>query len=325
MSGHGPDEAGMMQEGHKGESEMRAAIIGCNWGQIYIQGLRHHGVEVVALCGLPKERAEALARQHKIPVATDSVARLLAPDLALDLVVLATPAVTHAALLRQLSGLPVICEKPLFGLEARSLGGAGLGEQVWVNYAFAFLDSAQQIAALKPRLGAIERLQLACEYDLPLNFSPAQWWLEVASHPLSFLVHLFGEPRWVEGESWRHDNTLDCRIGGIAAQLSCSPRPGLKGISQQLRIKGEQGEIVLEGRFSQGEPWRYQPLLWNGQACNQGEWCPEDCWVRANVRSMGQILRQLRGELTVREALSLGLFNPAKAAPLDELIRHAWK
>lgn len=192
---------GIIYSNTQRESGMQAAIIGCNWGQIYIQGLRQHGVEVVALCGLPKEQAEVVARQHQVSFATDSVARLLESDLALDLVVLATPAVTHAALLSQLVGLAVICEKPLFGLNSVPLTQGAIGESVWVNYAFAFLDSAQQIAQLKPRLGAIQRLELFCEYDLSLNFSPAQWWLEVASHPLSFLVHLFGEPRWIEGRA----------------------------------------------------------------------------------------------------------------------------
>lgn len=303
---------------------MRAAIIGCNWGQIYIQGLRQHGVEVVALCGLPQELAEAVARQHQVPLATDTVARLLEPDLALDLVVLATPAITHAALLSQLAGLPVICEKPLFGLRGDESLLQGVGERVWVNYAFAFLDSARQIAALKPRLGAIQRLELACEYDLPLRFSPAQWWLEVASHPLSFLVHLFGEPRWVESESHWQGDVLHCRIGATPAQLSCAARPGLHGITQRLRIHAEQGVVTLDGGFHLGQPWGYQAVRWNGEACNQGEWCAEDCWMRANLRSIGQIVRQLRGELTVREALTLGLFTPAKAEPIDRLIRAAW-
>ena len=303
---------------------MRAAIIGCNWGQLHIHALRTHGVEVVALCGLPLAHAQTVAQSHGVALATDSVARLLEPDLALDLVVLTTPAVTHATLLNQLASLPVICEKPLFGLNSESTSPERLGAPVWVNYAFAFLDSAQQIAALRPRLGAIHELVLACEYDMPLNFSSAQWWLEVASHPLSFLTHLFGEPRWVEGESRREGDTIYCRIGGIAAQLSCVACPGLQGISQQLRIYGELGNMTLDGGFTQGKAWVYQPLLWNGNPCNQGEWCAEDCWVRANVRSIGQILRQLRGELTVREGLSLGLFNPVKAAPIDDLIRHAW-
>ena len=164
-----------------------------------VQALRQAGVEVVALGGRDRQQLHAVAAEQGIPHVVDSLAEIR--ELAPDLVTLATPAATHGTWLRDLADLPVICEKPLFGLEASPSLLDSLGERLWINYAFAFLETAQALQELWPRLGMIHRVELSCEYRMPLHFSPAQWWLEVASHPLSFLVHLLGEPRWLAGES----------------------------------------------------------------------------------------------------------------------------
>ncbi len=302
---------------------MRAIVVGANWGLVHVYALRQAGVEVVALGGRDRQQLEAIAAVHGIPHIVDSVAavRALAPDL----VTLATPAASHAAWLQELTDLPVICEKPLFGLMADAEALNGVGERLWVNYAFAFLDTSRALLVLRPRLGQIYRLELLCRHDLPLSFSPAQWWLEVASHPLSFLVHLCGEPRWNPVESRRAGDQIFCHLGATAAELSCQHSPGLSGIRQLIRLHTDAGLVELQGGFIWGHAWRYEPLRLNGEAMTEGEWCAEDCWTRANMRSIAAMVSQFRGECSVREGLSQGLFNAAKALPIDTLIQQAWR
>jgi hypothetical protein len=42
------------------------------------------------------------------------------------------------------------------------------------------------------------------------------------------------------------------------------------------------------------------------------------------MRSIAAMVSQFRGERSVREGLSQGLFNAAKAMPIDTLIQQAW-
>ncbi len=295
---------------------LKAAVIGINWGQVHIHALRSLGVEVIGICATHEERLAQVAQEQQITFTATTAERLL--DLPLDLVTIATPANTHANLLTQCRALPIICEKPLVGMEGQNPELNTLPEKLWINYAFAFLDSARAIQSLRPSLGKIHHLEMHCLYDLPLTFSPAQWWLEVASHPLSFLVHLFGEP---STSCQRRGGSIELQLGGIPTTLSCNHHQGLQGIRQQLRIHSDRGVVELNGEYHQGHPWRYAPLTLAGKTLNEGEWSDSDCWIRANIRSFEAILRQIHGATPPVAGLAEGLFNPAKSWPIDRLIR----
>lgn len=300
---------------------MQAVIVGTNWGLVHLYALRQLGVEVVALCGLDRGKVAEVAAQHQVPLALDSLAAVR--ELAPDLVSIATPAATHAELLQALAPIPLICEKPLFGLHPAQ-PFPELHSPVWVNYAFAFLQTAQCVQALRPHWGRIHQIRLLCTHDLPLNFSAAGWWLEVGSHPLSFLAHLCGEPEWCPATSVRQGTRLSCRMGGIPAELDCCHEPGLNGIRQQFWLTTEQGEVTVSGRYQVGDVWRYAPVCWNGVAQNEGEGGDTDCWFQANLLSLAHILQQLRGEQTRLQGLQQGLFNAEKAWPIDQLIMQAF-
>lgn len=75
---------------------------------------RIEAVELVALCSLDREQAQAMAERHKVPAVFDDLAAMLdrvRPDL-LDIV---TPPQTHRAMVEAAAarGIPVICQKPL--------------------------------------------------------------------------------------------------------------------------------------------------------------------------------------------------------------------
>ncbi len=94
---------------------MKAGVVGINWGRVHIHGLRLAGVTVEAVCARDPVALRQVAEKEKIPRATTTPADLTD----LDLVVVATPADTHAHLLTLFPDQPVICEKPLLAAGQR--------------------------------------------------------------------------------------------------------------------------------------------------------------------------------------------------------------
>jgi hypothetical protein len=179
-------------------------VIGANWGQTHVRALRQHGVEVVALCGAPEdhERTTAVAAEFRIKRAVADPSRLL--ELDLDVVTVASPARSHAALVQLLAGFPVICEKPLLGMTGDPRRLPDDGARIWVNYAFTFLDSARRMA----ELGGVRAARVTSAYDLPLSFTPGEWAFEVLTWDNSVYI------RW--WATVANERPADCLRTGLA-------------------------------------------------------------------------------------------------------------
>src|SRR4051794_7915756 len=173
---------------------MRAAVVGTGWGRVHLRALRQLGVDVVAVCGSPEDahRTQAVANEENIPLALHDARSVL--DVGVDLVSVATPARTHDEMLTLFHDVPTICEKPVAGVDGDLARMRQGGAPTYVNYAFSFLDTARVFAEALQRVGAPARVTIDTAYDLPLAFTGPEWFLEGASHPLSFVVHLLGAP-----------------------------------------------------------------------------------------------------------------------------------
>lgn len=305
---------------------MKAAVVGTGWGQVHVRALRAHGVDVLALCGSGDDdlRTTAVSRDLHVPRALHDPRDLL--DLDLDVVTIASPAGSHARLLQLLQGIPVICEKPVLGMGGNPGDLPRDGAPAWINYAFAFLASARQLKGWLGEVGRVHDVRISTAYDLPLSFTPSSWFLEVASHPLSFAVFLFGRPLLRGGRQGpppRHATVLDLRMGEVPVVAECARLPGLRGIRHRLEIVTDGGVLQVEGRYVEGRHWTYGPVLLDGDPVSAVEEPREDCWYLANERSIGTCLRVLQGQLTGEEASSAGLFTVARALPIDECVRRA--
>ena len=149
---------------------------------------------MVALVGLDLQATQHVADEMGVPVAADHVSALSEMDL--DLITVATPAVTHAHVIADLPDVPVLCEKPAVGLSPLAPLPEGRLSPVWVNYAFGFLDVAQISAQQVRRIGPITSAHVVSGHDLPdLAFSPEGMFLELVPHPWSWLVAQLGSPR----------------------------------------------------------------------------------------------------------------------------------
>ncbi|MBQ0945493.1 Gfo/Idh/MocA family oxidoreductase [Ideonella sp. 4Y16] len=140
------------------------------------------GAQVVAICSRSRERAEAFAQAHGLPLAFDDFARLCASD-QVDALYIGTPHATHFALASQAlrAGKHVLCEKPLTMTadETRELGrlaqahGAFLMEAMWMKFSPAMRKAAELVAA--GAIGEPRLLQAGLGYPVPPD-GPARFW-----------------------------------------------------------------------------------------------------------------------------------------------------
>ena len=305
---------------------MRAAVVGTGWGRVHVQALRRSGVEIVAVCGAPEHasRTEAFAAQEHIPLALHEAGSVL--DLGVDVVTVATPARTHQDMLILFSDVPLICEKPVVGvagdLSRLPVGGA----PTYINYAFPFLDSAKVFSRTLQGLGGPYWVSVETAYDLPLRFTGPEWFLEVASHPLSLVVDQLGEPTLLTGSTSTdpHDATrLDLAIDDVEVRVVSRHQPGLDGLRHTIRAGTSGGVLELTGAFHTGQRWRFEPVRLDGAPLNEGEWSPHDCWHRANDRSIDAALDAIRADLAPERSAAAGLFTQSRAAAIDRCLQQA--
>lgn len=295
-----------------------AAIVGLNWGLVHLRGLRESGCDVVALAAADEDQAHAVAAREGVPRGTSDVASL--NDV--DVVVVATPAATHTDVINALPKPFLICEKPILGLRGdrhrlpRSTKG-----RLLVNYAFGHLATARAVTGVVADLGVPERTELQVDVELPLEFSVQEWFLETASHPLSWLLHLYGNPA-VLSRTLSHTSVTIEMLAGEAAPLTARMLLGGEpGIHQRVDLLWASHSLSLAGRYRPGQPWQYDPVLLDGQAITGGESSPTDCWMDANAASVRSMLAVFRGGTSWDAGLANGLFDVDKALQLEAVLQ----
>ncbi|WP_411992416.1 Gfo/Idh/MocA family oxidoreductase [Agarivorans sp. DSG3-1] len=291
-----------------------AAIIGSNWGMVHVDALKQRGLKIVSLVDLDLAKAQQIAQQHNIAHACNHIQHVPA----VDLVLIATPALSHQQVIQHFKDSAIICEKPLLGLSQVD-NNFTWPQRLWVNYAFSQLASAKQLDSLLSGYSQPAHVRLNSQVNLPLNFTLEQWFLETTSHPLSWLLHRFGKPsqqkKTVDGQrlklqlqAGKHLIDVDFSLGGPA------------GIFHQIDITIGQDSLSLNGEYVPGKPWRFSPVMLNQQAQNQGEYSPQDCWIEANQRSSQKMIEQFRGNISHADFLEQGGFDASKALWLEQAL-----
>lgn len=293
-----------------------AAIVGVHWGLVHVRALREAGCEVVALGAADAEHAQSAARREGVPRGTSDIASLDE----VDVVVVATPASTHAEVLGQLPSPYLICEKPLLGLDVAPSAMPDVRGRMFVNYAFAFLRTARDAADVVQRLGPPQRVRLEVQVTLPLSFSSQEWFLEAASHPLSWLLHLLGAPEVVSRQVTAEGVTVGLLAGRTPVEVALRVG-GEPGITHRFAFRWAGRGMRIEGRYRPGGAWQYDPVLVDGGPVNGGEWSASDCWLDANAASVRMMIEVFRGRSTMDEGLACGLFDASRALWLERIIR----
>lgn len=167
---------------------MKIAIIGASFARsAYLPALRHvPGARVVALASGRIASARAAAEAFAIPAAYDDWALMLAEHRP-DLVLIATPTDTHAAMtLAALDhGAHVVCEKPTAmnaqEAEAMLTRARSLGRLHMIDHELRFNPNRQRIKALiaEGTLGQIRHVQIAnvtSGWNDPASRPLGDWW-----------------------------------------------------------------------------------------------------------------------------------------------------
>ena len=303
------------------KAALKAGIIGTVWGRIHCGTFRQAGCEIAVLVGQDAAKAAAVAEAEGVPVGTNDLAAL--DDC--DVIVIASPTATHVEYLDRFKHKLVFCEKPLIGRVPDPAWLARLSaSQIYVNYTFSFLDSARVLAQRirAGHLGKVHRILLQVGVNLPADKAPDEWFMEVAVHPLSFLLNVFGPFRTETFAVGNGRANVGVLLSNAEQMLDVSlyDHP-LEGILIDMTVIGESATARLSGGFRVGQDWWFDPLLINGMPFTDGEYhYSEDVWYRAIRRAVRTFCEVARGERTREEAEAIGLFGLARAAQMETML-----
>jgi predicted dehydrogenase len=267
------------------QATVRVGIIGTGFGvSAQVPGFRRaEGAEVVALCSGRRERAEAAAREHGIPLAFDDYREMLARA-GLDLVSVVSPVYLHhpMTLAALEAGCHVLCEKPtaMDAGEARAMLDAAEAAGVvhMLDHELRFNPTRRRIRELLSEgyVGAVRYVQLRNVSGMRADPArPFSWWSErargggalgaAASHQVDLLRWWLGEIVEVSGQletfvrSRPDPDTGEARAvdaddqyalmarfaGGAYAHVFTSYVAHHGGFNS-VEIHGEQGSLVLD-------------------------------------------------------------------------------
>lgn len=279
---------------------MHVAIIGAHWGRTHVGTFRAAGCEIIALMTRDRAEAQRVAAAEDIPVGTDD------PDAldSADIIVIASPADTHAHYLERFSRHWVWCEKPL------GTTSPPRHDRAFVNYAFPFLDSARTLA--RTDLGTVRRALVQVGVNLDTELPGPEWLREVGCHPLAWIQQQFGTLRPAahvvrDGQLGALFHTRDALVDVALYRLPA------RGIRYVIEFLGDVGIGRLAGAYSPEQGWRFAPVTVDGEAIAAGEPAgvedTEDVWYRANRRAAGAFCQLVQGRMDRASAATEGLFS----------------
>lgn len=257
-------------------TKIRFAIIGC--GRIAERHALHanHYGELVAVCDILKEKADALAGKY-LAKAFYQIEDLLTQDLTLDVVAICTPNGLHAAHSIQAlqAGFHVLVEKPMAittsDCKAMMQVAAEVGKQLFTVKQNRFNPP---IAALKKaidenRVGKLYSFQLSCFWNRPADYYLNSWHgthldggvlYTQFSHFVDLLYWLFGDVQSVraitknfahEGQMMGEDSgvvILELQSGAIGT-INYSVNTNPKNVEGSLTIIAEHLTLKIGGEY----------------------------------------------------------------------------
>lgn len=290
-----------------------AGIIGTNWGRTYIPHYRASGLNVTTLCGKQKESLEQACREANIAHATTNLSDLNQ----LDVVTIAAPVHLHTDIIETVSKPHLICEKPLVGLGGDTKRWQQPNQRILVNYAFAQLETAKTIEKWLTTQSSPCHATLDTYVNLPESFSLKQWFLETASHPVSWLLHCFGEFSSTSVSEFNEKLIVTLRCGEHQITVNFA-LGGEEGIEHNLTISANS-TLTSKSYYRVGQKWQFVPIKVDGKAINEGEYTESDCWQDANQRSVALMIAMFNGSIDWTHGLSLGAFDTRKAILIEKI------
>lgn len=303
---------------------LRIGVVGSGFGRAHLQALTAIGHPAEVVWSRRRERAEAAARDKGVPRWTDDLADLDG----CHVVTIATPPHTHRGLIERFlaRGATVLCEKPLWGQPIDPAWLDRFADQpVFVHYSFAYLRSAQAIAA-HLRQGALGRVfkvvaNIRASFDGPLG-DPVSTFLGVASHELAWLQHCFGPLRGISAQIGTSPTRASVQLSNGAQDVDLNLVQGSRfGIIMDITMFAERGEYRLAGGWYGAERWRFEPVTADGERLTDGEFSTGECiWFESNRRWFASVFDHLRGGISRQEMIADGVCDLHRAAGVERAL-----
>jgi predicted dehydrogenase/nucleoside-diphosphate-sugar epimerase len=253
---------------------IRTAIVGTGYiAEFHARSIREaRGVELVATCDANLGRAKAFAGAWNIPLAFDSLSKMLA-ETKIDCVHILTPPDLHFPLAKHAleAGVHVFLEKPMCTSTAEADAlvalAAARGLHLGVSHNFLFSAAFQRLreAVHSKALGPIDHITFNHFYELgQIRFGPFDNWmlrnpgnviLETGPHLVSALLDLAGSPEALSVTAdrkvtlpngadiyrrWRVRTT----VGRTAIDLNINFAPGFP--QRTIYVRGLFGSALLD-------------------------------------------------------------------------------
>jgi len=204
--------------------QFKTAVFGAGFvGRVHIEGIRRLGnVEVAAICAVPAEEAERLARQLNIPHSSGDYRKIL-EDPSIDAVHICTPNSLHAPMAKDAlaAGKHVLCEKPLTvsAADARDMVAAAkkAGKRNATFHNLRYYPMVQQMRRMREagELGEILVVQGTYSQDWLLYPTDYNWRIESKENGPSRCMADIGS-HWCD----MAEHVTGNRISSLCADLS---------------------------------------------------------------------------------------------------------
>lgn len=259
------------------EKKLRFAIIGC--GKIaprHAEQIAKLG-ELVAVCDIIKEKADALAASFNSQPYY-SIDELIKSNIQIDVAAICTPNGLHAAHSIQMlrAGTDVLCEKPLCisSLEGSSMlqGAKETGKKLFVVKSTRYNPAliALKKAIDQKELGQLYSFQLNCFWNRPASYYLNSWkgtkdmdggtLLTQFSHYIDAMLWLLGDVKNISGfrKNIAHQSQIDFEDTGVVSLvmntgmiggLNWSVNTFQKNMEVSLTIIAEKGSIRIGGEY----------------------------------------------------------------------------
>jgi UDP-N-acetyl-2-amino-2-deoxyglucuronate dehydrogenase len=256
---------------------LRFAIIGC--GKIagrHAEQASAHG-QLVAVCDIIKEKADALASQYKAN-AYYSIESLLLAEKKLDLIAICTPNWLHAqhSIQSLQAGHHVLCEKPLAISKSDAMAMISRAKEterkLFVVKSTRYNPALMEVKKLldEGKTGKALSFQLNCFWNRPPAYYENTWRGKAItdggtlftqfSHYIDALIWLFGDVHGVKGfrKNQSHASSIEFEDSGIAALemengmiggLNWSVNTFQKNMEVSLTIIAEKASLRLAGEY----------------------------------------------------------------------------
>ena len=253
------------------------AIIGC--GRIaphHAEQIKNHG-QLVAVCDIVKERADAFAEKNSAK-AYYYIDDLLAAEKNIDIICVCTPNGYHAehSIKSAQAGYHVLCEKPLSITSAAAWQMVETAKlcrkKLFVVKSTRFNPSLQALKNIldEGSLGKLYSFQLNCFWNRPAQYYSDSWrgtlfpdggtLYTQFSHYIDALIWLLGDVKKVSGfrKNSGHKDIIEFEDSGIVAMemlnemiggLNWSVNAYQKNMEVSLTILAENGSIRIGGEY----------------------------------------------------------------------------